>query len=24
MDPDQAQRAVDFIAGCTYASDGHQ
>ena len=24
MDPDQAQRAVDFIAGGTYALDGHQ
>ena len=24
MDPDQAQRAVDFIAGGTYAIDGHQ
>ena len=24
MDPDQAQRAVDFIAGGTYAMDGHQ
>ena len=23
-DPDQAQRAVDFIAGGTYAIDGHQ
>ena len=23
MDPDQAQRAVDFIAGGTYAIDGH-
>ena len=24
MDPDQAQRAVDFVAGGTYATDGHQ
>jgi len=24
LDPDQAQRAVDFIAGGTYAIDGHQ
>ena len=24
MEPDQAQRAVDFIAGGTYAIDGHQ
>jgi cell division inhibitor SepF len=24
MDPDQAQRAVDFIAGATYTIDGHQ
>ena len=24
MDPDQAHRAVDFIAGGTYAIDGHQ
>jgi len=24
MDPDQAQRAVDFVAGGTYAMDGHQ
>ena len=24
VDPDQAQRAVDFIAGGTYAIDGHQ
>ena len=24
MDPDEAQRAVDFIAGGTYAIDGHQ
>ena len=24
MDPDQAQSAVDFIAGGTYAIDGHQ
>ncbi|MBE9039921.1 cell division protein SepF, partial [Oscillatoriales cyanobacterium LEGE 11467] len=24
MEPDQAQRAVDFIAGGTYALDGHQ
>ena len=24
IDPDQAQRAVDFIAGGTYAIDGHQ
>ena len=24
MDPDQARRAVDFIAGGTYALDGHQ
>ncbi|RMF63881.1 MAG: cell division protein SepF [Cyanobacteria bacterium J069] len=24
MDPDQAQRAVDFLAGGTYAIDGHQ
>jgi len=24
MDPEQAQRAVDFIAGGTYALDGHQ
>ncbi|NMG59124.1 cell division protein SepF [Geitlerinema sp. P-1104] len=24
MDPDQAQRAVDFIAGGTFALDGHQ
>lgn len=24
MDPDQAQRAVDFLAGGTYALDGHQ
>ena len=24
MDPDQAQREVDFIAGGTYAIDGHQ
>ena len=24
MDPDQAQRAVDFVAGGTYAIDGHQ
>lgn len=24
MDPDQAQRSVDFIAGGTYALDGHQ
>jgi len=24
MDPDQPQRAVDFIAGGTYALDGHQ
>ncbi|WGV23762.1 cell division protein SepF [Halotia branconii] len=24
MDPDQAQRAVDFVAGGTYALDGHQ
>ena len=23
MDPDQAQRAVDFVAGGTYAIDGH-
>ena len=23
-DPDQAQRAVDFVAGGTYAIDGHQ
>lgn len=24
LDPDQAQRAVDFVAGGTYAIDGHQ
>jgi cell division inhibitor SepF len=24
MDPEEAQRAVDFIAGGTYAMDGHQ
>ena len=24
MDPDQAQRTVDFVAGGTYAIDGHQ
>jgi len=24
MDPDEAQRAVDFVAGGTYAIDGHQ
>jgi len=24
MDPDQAQRAVDFVAGGTYSIDGHQ
>lgn len=24
MDPDQAQRAVDFVAGGTFATDGHQ
>ncbi|MGB3299172.1 MAG: cell division protein SepF [Phormidesmis sp.] len=24
MDPEQAQRAVDFVAGGTYAMDGHQ
>jgi cell division inhibitor SepF len=24
MDPDEAQRSVDFIAGGTYAIDGHQ
>ena len=24
MDPEQAQRAVDFVAGGTYAIDGHQ
>lgn len=24
MDPDEAQRAVDFVAGGTYAMDGHQ
>ncbi len=24
MDPDQAQRAVDFVAGATFAIDGHQ
>lgn len=24
MDPDQAQRAVDFVAGGTYAIEGHQ
>ncbi|MFN8906377.1 MAG: cell division protein SepF [Pseudanabaena sp.] len=24
MDPDQAQRAVDFVAGGTYSLDGHQ
>ncbi|HBW57827.1 MAG TPA: cell division protein SepF [Oscillatoriales bacterium UBA8482] len=24
MDPDQAQRAVDFVAGGTFALDGHQ
>jgi len=24
MEPEQAQRAVDFIAGATYAIDGHQ
>ena len=24
MDPDQAQRAVDFVAGATYTIDGHQ
>lgn len=24
MDPDDAQRAVDFVAGGTYAIDGHQ
>ena len=24
MEPDQAQRAVDFVAGGTYAIDGHQ
>lgn len=24
MEPDQAQRAVDFVAGGTYAMDGHQ
>ena len=24
MDPDHAQRAVDFVAGGTYAIDGHQ
>ncbi len=24
MDPDQAQRAVDFVAGGTFAMDGHQ
>jgi len=24
MDPDQAQRAVDFVAGGTYAIDGHR
>jgi cell division inhibitor SepF len=24
MDPEEAQRAVDFVAGGTYAIDGHQ
>jgi len=24
MDPEQAQRSVDFIAGATYTIDGHQ
>jgi cell division inhibitor SepF len=24
MEPDEAQRAVDFVAGGTYAIDGHQ
>lgn len=24
MDPEQAQRAVDFVAGATYTIDGHQ
>ena len=24
LDPDQAQRAVDFVAGGTYAINGHQ
>lgn len=24
MDPEQAQRTVDFVAGATYAIDGHQ
>jgi len=24
MDPEEAQRAVDFVAGATYAIDGHQ
>jgi cell division inhibitor SepF len=24
MEPDQAQRAVDFVAGATYTIDGHQ
>ena len=24
MEPDQAQRAVDFVAGGTFAIDGHQ
>jgi cell division inhibitor SepF len=24
MDPDQAQRAVDFVAGATFTIDGHQ
>ncbi|MDY7014829.1 MAG: cell division protein SepF, partial [Cyanobacteriota bacterium] len=24
IDPDEAQRAVDFVAGGTYAIDGHQ
>ena len=24
MDPEQAQRAVDFVAGGTYSIDGHQ
>jgi cell division inhibitor SepF len=24
MEPDQAQRCVDFVAGATYAIDGHQ
>jgi cell division inhibitor SepF len=24
MEPEQAQRAVDFVAGGTYAMDGHQ